>query len=241
MGILDLFAQSEPAKALKLRPKIVQKYGDPLVRQKAISQVGELECPEAVSVLLARFPVSVDPATIDAEEKDLTFRLVIAFGKSAVAPIKDFLFKTDQASSWAIRLLAELVPEAELVGCCIQLLEKIGPEYTRDPEKKIVAIHTLSERNDPRIAPALVPFLGDPADDVKMAALKALGPLKYELAREPLLELMTHPDTAQRVRTAAIAALYEGGFGVQGFREKVEALLTDPYFVDKSGLLKKRG
>ncbi len=43
------------------------------------------------------------------------------------------------------------------------------------------------------------------------------------------------------MKTAAIAALHQSGFGVQGYREKLEALLTDPYFVDKAGQVKKRG
>ena len=60
------------------------------------------------------------------------------------------------------------------------------------------------------------------------------------LAREPILALLTHPETAKRVQTAAVTALNESGFGVQGYREKVEGLLTDPYFVDKSGILKRR-
>jgi hypothetical protein len=65
--------------------------------------------------------------------------------------------------------------------------------------------------------------------------------LKYEPAREPILALLTAEETARRVQTAAIAALYDSGFGVQGYREKVESLLADPYFVDRAGIVKKRG
>ncbi len=102
-------------------------------------------------------------------------------------------------------------------------------------------IQFLIGKQDPRIAPALVPFLEDMSDDVKIAALSGLGPLKLEAAREPMLKILTAEDTAKRVQTAAITALHEGGFGVQGYRERVESLLPEPYFVDKSGLVKKRG
>jgi hypothetical protein len=43
------------------------------------------------------------------------------------------------------------------------------------------------------------------------------------------------------VQTAAIEAIARSGFGVQGYREKVESLLPEPFFVDKAGILKRRG
>jgi HEAT repeat protein len=242
VGILDMFGRGSPGeKARKLKAKVVQKYGDPTVRQKAISQLGELRTPEAVRSLMARFTVTVDPLTTDADEKEHAFELVKAFGRDAVGPVREFLEKNDAASSWALRVLEAVLPETELVGACIDTLGAVGNEYTRDPEKKVVLLHSLTGKSDERIAPALLPFLEDPSDDVKTAAIHALGPLRYEPAREPLLRLATGDETARRVQTAAIAALHESEFGVQGFREKLEARLPEPYFVDKNGLIKKRG
>ncbi|HET6980579.1 MAG TPA: HEAT repeat domain-containing protein, partial [Myxococcaceae bacterium] len=94
---------------------------------------------------------------------------------------------------------------------------------------------------DPRIAPVVLPFLEDMVDDVKIAALRALGPKTYEEAREPMLKLLTAPETARRVQTASIEAIARSGFGVQGYREKVESLLPEPFFVDKAGIMKRRG
>ena len=38
MGLFDMFGASTPAqKALKFKPKIVQKYGDPITRQGAVA------------------------------------------------------------------------------------------------------------------------------------------------------------------------------------------------------------
>jgi hypothetical protein len=240
MGIFDFFGGSGPEKALKLKPKLTQKYGDPSGRQKAIHQLGEMRFPEAVSVLLTRFTFTVDPLTTDADEKEHVFELIQGFGKDAVAPIQDFLRKSDQATSWALRLLEQLLPEPEVIGSCVDTLNHLSNHYTRDPEKKVVLLHHLTGKDDPRIAPAVLPFLEDMSDDVKIAALKALGPLKYEPAREPLLKLLTADDTARRVQTVALAALQESGFGVQGFREKVEALLVEPYVIDKAGIVVKR-
>jgi HEAT repeat protein len=241
VSILDIFGGSGPNKARKLKAKVMQKYGDPTSRQKAISQLGEMKIPEATSCLLSRFTITVEPLTTDADEKEHVFELITVRGRSAVEPVQEFLRATDSASSWAVRLLAALLPEPEMVGICVELLRQLGATYTRDPEKKIVLVHFLTGKDDPRIAPVLIPLLEDMSDDVKIAAIKALAPLRYEPARESLLTLLTAEETARRVQTAVIAALHESAFGVQGYREKVESLLSDPFFVDKSGLVKKRG
>ena len=242
MGILDIFGGGTPAqKAQRLKAKVTQKYGDPTVRQKAIQQLAELRVPEAVAVLMARFTFTVEPQTTDADEKEQTFQYLCDLGKDAVAPVGEFLRRSEHASSWALRLLSALLPEAEVIGLATAELDRLGSAYTRDPEKKVVLLNFLTGKSDERIAKAVLPFLDDHSDDVKIAALKALGPLRYEPAREPMLQLLTGEETARRVRNDALAALHESQFGVQGYREKVEALAQDPYFVDKNGLLKKRG
>lgn len=242
MGLFDFITGgSGPDKAVKLKAKVTQKYGDPLARQKALAQLAAMKIPEAVSSLMARFTITVEPLTTDADEKEQTFEYIKAMGLDAVPPVKDFLSRSEHASSWALRLLSALLPESEVIGITTELLAKLGSAYTRDPEKKVVLLNFVTGKDDPRIAPAVVPFLEDMSDDVKIAALKVLGPLKYEPAREPMLKLLTAEETARRVQTNAIVALWESEFGVQGFREKVEALISDPYFVDKSGVVKKRG
>lgn len=241
MGILNFFGGSGPDKAQKLKAKATQKYGDPSVRQKALDQLGEMDIPEAILALMGRFTVNVDPQTTDQDEKDLVLHLIQNKGEKAVAPVLEFLRRSDQASSWAIRVLGTLRPETEVVALCASYLEQISSQYTRSPEKKLVLLHFLEGKQDPKIALAATALLEDMADDVKVAAMKVLGPLKHEAAREPILAILTHGETGRRVQAAAIHALTESGFGVQGYREKVEGLLQDPYFVDKSGLVKRRG
>lgn len=241
MGIFDFLGGSGPEKALKLKSKVTQKYGDPSTRQKALQQLGEMQFPEAVSVLMHRYTITVEPLTTDADEKEHVFELVKSFGKDAVAPVTEFLRKNEQATSWALRILEALLPEAEVVTIVVEALQHLGSQYMRDPEKKVVLLHYVTGKQDARIGPAVLPHLDDMADDVKIAALKALGPQKHEPAREPILHLLTSPDTARRVQVAALEALNESGFGVQGYREKVDAVMADPFYVDGGGLVKRRG
>ncbi len=240
MGIFDFLGGSGPEKALKLKSKVTQKYGDPATRQKALQQLGEMKYPEAVSVLLQRYNITVEPLTTDADEKEHVFELVKGFGKDAVAPITEFLRKNEQATSWALRLLEALLPESEVISAAVDTLQHLGSQYMRDPEKKVVLLHYVTGKQDPRIAPSVIPHLDDMADEVKIAALKALGPQKYEPAREPILRLLTSSDTARRVQVAALEALQESGFSVQDYREKVQAVLDEPYFLDARGVVQRR-
>jgi hypothetical protein len=158
-----------------------------------------------------------------------------------VPHVVEFLKKNDTASSWALKILNEVLEVDEVIAIVTGELTRMGAEYTRDPEKKQVLLHWLEGRHDERVGPALVPFLNDMSDDVKLAAIKTLASLKYEPMREPLLTLATGDETAKRVQMACVAALAETAFPTQGFQKKIEALLADPYALDKSGVVKKRG
>jgi len=242
VGILDIFGGGKsPERATKLKAKVTQKYGGPEARQKAIQQLGEMDLPEATASLLARFTVTVEPATTDTDEKEHVFGLIRTRGEAAVEPIRAFLRRSDQASSWAMRLLRDILPADQYVTAVVEHLRQLSEAYTRDPEKKLVLLHEAESLDDSRIAPTVLPFLDDMADDVKIGGLRALGPRAYPEAREPMLKLLTAPETARRVQTAAIEAIALSGFGVQGYREKVESLLPEPFFVDKAGILKRRG
>ena len=240
MGFLD-FLSGSPEKRIKgLQKKITEKYGPPENRQKAIDQLLDMDSPAAIAALLMRFTVNAEPSITDAEEKDYTYRSILKFEEDAVEPLKAFLKKSDVATSWALKALRELLPEAEIVSICSEILTKLGPEYTRDPEKKMVLLSTLGELNDERITPVLMPFLEDPSDDVRITTAASLTRQKDERSREALLKCFVESSDRARVVGALTQALHETGFGVQGFREKVETGLPEGYFVDKAGQVKKR-
>ena len=242
MGLLSFFGGGTPAdKAQRLKAKATQKYGDAATRQKALQQLSELKHPDAVPVLMNRFTFAVDPQTTDAEEKEHVFQAICDLEKDAVAPVKAFLVRSDAASSWALKILDAVLPPDEVLQIVTEELQRLGANYTRDPEKKEVLIRFLEGKQDERIGPVLAAFLNDMSDDVKMAALKTLASVKYEPARETLLTLLVTDETAKGVQTACIATLVETGFPVTGFREKVEAKLPEGHFIDKAGVLKKRG
>jgi F0F1-type ATP synthase delta subunit len=243
MGLLnDLFGGGTPAeKAQRLKKKATEKYGDPATRQKALHQLSEIKHVDAVPVLMQRFTFAVDPQTTDAEEKQHVFETICELGADAIPHVKDFLSRSEVASSWALRIFDEVLPPEQVTALVVEQLKHLGANYTRDPEKKEVLIRSLEGKQTADLGAVLVPFVHDMSDDVKMAALKTVASLKYAPAREEVLKLLVDEETAKRVQTACVQTLMEAGFEVQGYREKVEKRLPEGYFVDKAGFVKKRG
>lgn len=241
MGLLDFLGGGTPAeKALKLKPKITQKYGDAQTRQKAIQDVTKLKSAETVPVLMQRFTFTVDPQTTDRMEKDEVFNAIVDLDEAAVPHVTDFLKANEAASSWAVKILDTVLEDDKVITVVTDELKRLGVEYTRDPEKKEVLLHYLNEKIDARIGPAVLPFLTDMSDDVKMAAVRTLVAAKEASAKEPLLQLLATDDLAKRVQTACVDALHTLGFEVGAMKDKVAGKISDPYFLDKQGFVKKK-
>jgi HEAT repeat protein len=242
MGLFDFFGGGTPAeKAQRLKPKVTQKFGEATNRQKAITEVIKLASPDAVPVLMARFTITVDPQTTDRSEKEEVFDAICAMGEAAMPHVIDFLKRNDASSSWPMKIAERVLSADKSVGIALDELARLGAEYTRDPEKKEVLLRFLSEKSDPRIGPAVLPFLHDMSDDVKMAALHAVGVTKPAEAREGLVSVFLNAETAMRVKLAALEALAAGGYDCQSQRAQLEPHLLPGWSLEKTGTLKKKG
>ena len=254
MGLLDLFGNRESreqASLKKLGQKITQKWGPAENRQKAIEQLGELGTPAALKVLCLRFTVRAEVGISDDDEKEQARAVLVAAGQKAVGPVCEFLQEQESGVAWGLRVLASLAPPEELLGTVHVLLQKLGREYTRDPEKKLVLLSWLREHPDlaslqPKGGPtrdeAVLPLLEDFVDDVRICAARALtlGP-PSDAAREALIALLLRDRDNARVRGDVLQALHDLGADVKGHRADVEALLVEPWFLDREGRVKRRG
>ena len=243
MGLFDFF--SKQSKLKRLGKRLTEKFGPPENRIKAIDVLASLGTPEALATLLMRFTISSDSRITDADEKDRAFRYLVDAGETAVVPLKDFLRQRDQVA-WPLKALSELLSPDEVLSLVLAELQRLSGEYTRDPEKRVQLIGWLLENHpeaDPRVPQTLVGFLGDMSDDVKLVTARGLAQHPWEEAREPLLTALVDPEQSARVRQELLATLAQLALGVQGHREKVEAIVAEgggQYLVDKSGVIKKR-
>ncbi len=251
MGIFDLFGSRETRQkgALrKMQQKLTERYGPPENRQKVIDQLAEMGTPAALGTLCMRFTVRSDVGITDDEEKESVRRHLVDAGAAAVAPVKEFLERQESGISWGLRALAELLPAEEVKATAVALLGRVAGQYARDPEKKLVLLSWLTEHHAPA-APAeaaaeeqaILPLLEDFTDDVRIAATRALARFGVsEAGREGLIGLLLRDRDNARVRGEVLQALHALGADVKGHRPSVEAVLVDPFFLDKEGRVKRR-
>ena len=201
MGLLELIGFGP--KLQRLQKKMMEKFGPPENRQGAIEELGEMRTEEAVSALLMRYTFRVDPGITDDDEKARVMALIVQTGQTALPAVKKFIMGRDEIS-WPLRALSDLLPEAEVVKFLVAVAHKVGTEYSRVPEKKVLLLHALMTHKAPEITPAVLPFLDDMDDEVQIAAAEVITRQQDLAGREPLIEhfLKAQESSNARVREA---------------------------------------
>jgi len=249
MAMFGLFgSREERAKSTirKLAKKITERYGPPENRQRAIEDLGEIGSPDALSTLCLRFTIRAEPGIADDEEKRLTVDILAEAGEAAIAPLERFVREQEDGVAWGLRVLARVAGEAKVLDVVVTEVARLGTIYTRDPEKKLVLLTWLKEHHSgsagAHLEDAILPLLEDFSDDVRITATRALvGVSPGERSREALIQLLLRDRDNARVRGEVLEALAALGANVKGYRPSVEALLVEPFFLDREGQVKKRG
>jgi HEAT repeat protein len=242
MGLLDMLGMGGPeAKVRRLQKKASQKFGPKENRQGAIEELGALKTEGAVEALLSRYTFRVDPGITDDDEKARVLALITQAGDVALGPVKQFIRSRDEIS-WPLRAIEALLPEAEVVKFLVEVARKIGGEYSRVPEKKVLLLHALSARRSPEIGSAVLPFLEDMDDEVQIAAAEVLVKQQDPAGREPLIQHFLKANEANnaRVREALCGLLADSGWDVKGYTPKVEAALPSGYKLDSRGKVTRK-
>lgn len=239
MGLLEMIGLGP--KVPRLQKKAMTKFGPPENRQGAIEELGELKTPEAVDALLMRYTIRVDPGITDDEEKARVLALIVQAGEAALPPVKRFILQRDEIS-WPLRALAQLLPEAEVVKFLVEVGRKVGSEYSRVPEKKVLLLHALMNHKAPEITPVVLPFLEDMDDEVQIAAAEVIARQQDPQGREPLIQhfLKAHEGSNARVREALAGILADSEWDVKGYTPKVEAALPPGYKLDSKGKVQRK-
>jgi hypothetical protein len=212
-----------------------------LVRPRTARARSRSSAAWAIDALLTRYTFRVDPGITDDDEKARVLALITQAGDVALAPVKRFISSRDEIS-WPLRALDGLLPEAEVVVFLVEVAKKIGGEYSRVPEKKVLLLHALSAHKAPEIAPAVLPVLDDMDDEVQIAAAEVIVKQQDPGGREPLIQhfLKAHEGSNARVREALSGLLADSGWDVKGYTPKVEAALPPAYKLDSKGKVVRR-
>ncbi len=208
---------------------------------ESIHYLAELGTDEALFVLLKRYDVTIQSESMDRFEKELIHDLLVEKGARAIPPIVRYL-QTSDAVTWPIQALRKITTDEKVVEAVLEVLDAEFDKDTFKPDKKARMLELLRDHDDERIAPVVVKGLKDFDETIRFGAVDCLLAQGDEVAREPLLALLTdEEEESQRIKQRIIEGFVETGWTVKGFRKAVEAMLPAEHWVDRQGRICRRG
>ena len=241
MSFLDairrFFKPTPEEKAEKLRKRVTQMFGHPEDRQYALQQLHDMGPELAPPRLIERFTCKCENGTIDADEKEMTKNYLVDLGRASVEPLKTFLRENDKDFSWPYRTLTELLSHEELVEFLVELLNSIGPEYVRDPERKEQLMLTLKSFDEEAIKLAILPYLNDDNETIRFVAADTVIAHAHPKGIEELAKRMAE-ETSQRAVTLIATAFRDNGWVVdESLREQVSQNLPSDFRLNSKGVI----
>ncbi len=242
MGLFDFFDKDKRRQRAikKASARLTNAYMQGPDRMRGADTLLEFGTDEAIYGLLKRFTIRASNGVVDEEEKEQVLAMVVGLGEKAVPPIKRFIRREDQIYQ-ALQALSTILPEDKVVQVIGEVLDEIGPDYMRNPERKLHMVQHLADIRGPETVRVLLPFLQDHDEGVRFQVIEGLRREGDEAAREPMLDAFcSEEESSLRIRKLILEVFEELGWKVKGFRGAVEALLPTGYVVEKSGKIKLR-
>lgn len=236
-AIRRFFNPTPKEKAEKLRKKIVNMYVHADDRRYCIMQIADLGPELAAEPLIERFTCRSENGTVDSEEKELVSKLLIDMGEATVVPLKKFLKNNDKFFNWPYRTLTQLISHDELVDFLKELLDSIGPEYVRDPERKEQLMLTLKSFREEKLCLSILPYLGDENETIRFVAADTVIEQAHEKGISALVDRLAAEDS-QRVLSLIATAFKEKNWHIpDDRREDVEKNLPSEFRINSKGIV----
>lgn len=256
MGFLDfLFDKDvkEQRRLQKMEKTLTHMFVQPSERSYMISQLREMGDEDAVKILLTRFRENAHNTTVDLEEKEYVYEVLVELGRLPEIDMPKMVrqYITDPtvdvrgkqfSINWPLKVLTDLMDRQEFVDFMTTLLSDLDTEYTRDPEKKQELILRARELEDEALTRQVARFLDDQNETVRFHAVETLlvhgfdevieGPLRRRLLEEDSLRITNLLVEAFSARKQWVIPEDE--------REEVERILPAGYAVHADGYIYKR-
>lgn len=232
------FKPTPEEKAEKLKAKIMNMYGQTADRRYYLEQLAALGPQLAPQNLIMRFTAHCDNGTNDAEEKELTMQLLINLGNASVEPLKKFLRTHDKDFNWPYRTLEQLISHEDLTAFVLELLNTIGPDYVRNPERKeqlMLVVKRFKDEDD--IGHAVLPYLNDDNETIRFVAADTVIVHAHDYGIEALAERFA-TESSQRVLNLISEAFRDNTWIVpEPCREAVASHLPSGMRINDKGLI----
>lgn len=234
-------------------------------RIEAIQALSAMQSPDAAAALLKRFSFSIDPSITDQEEKDLAFQGIVAAGREIELPkdsgereiaiaalekrrddvIDSVVAYCERAEqiTWPLKVLRELLEDAEYCTELVHLLERFDTEYARNVEPKVQLLKALEDNAMQEARVQVERFLDDVNETVRFHAVEATLAQGDAASVPPLVHLLEAEESI-RVKNKVAEGLLQRGFVIgSDLRATANDALrdTEGYSVDADGKVVQRG
>jgi len=195
-------------------------------RMEALQQLADMKTPDAAVALLKRFTFTIDPSITDSDEKDVALSGVLAAGKDAVPGVLEFCARAEQLT-WPLKILHELLDDAEYEEKLIELLDRFDTEYARNVDPKLQVIQALEELTSEAVREAVEPFLEDVNETVRFHAVETTFKQNNAESIAPLIKLMEAEESVRVKNKVSEGLLFRGWAIPTELREAMEKALAD--------------
>ena len=247
MGLLDFLFDSEKAEQRrlnKLEDTLTNMYVQDTERKNTIRTLRDMASDgtdEAIEVLLARFRENAPNTTMDLEEKELVYDVLVELGREphldVVGRVQSYLGNTEEKINWPLKVLKDRLGYDEMIEVVRELLETCSDGYQQNPEKKQELMLQSSELRDRELAEDLVPFLEDQNETIRFLAVDAVEHQDYDdIIEEPLRARLVEENSLRIVKKLAeLFADHPDWTIPEDEQADVEQALPEEYGIHKEG------
>lgn len=217
MGLADFFAKYKADRNQKALVRNIKRlihqdmqHEDRLQSAEFLSEEGS---DEALYGLLRRYDMSLEKSYMDQDEKSYVHDLLVAKGHRVLSPVKRFL-RDSENLAWPERILVSVLKdETQVVGVLLEVLEaERGGSDMRGP-KRASLLGLLKHYKDPRIAEAVLPFLDDFDETVRLTAVEVLDVEGDNKVIVPLVTLLaSQEEESFRVKRRVVDTFVKQGW-----------------------------
>lgn len=247
MGFLDFLfdkEQAEKNKIAKLQKSVTNMYVQPQERQFIMQQLRDIGTDDAVRALISRFNESSPNTTVDLEEKQWVYDVLVDMSRKSPPVqkiVEDHVRRADAKINWPIKVLEDLKGFNEMADFLRELLEPLGTEYVRDPEKKQEVILRAAEYKTEELASEVARFLEDANETVRFLAVDTVLAMGFDVVVAPLVQCAVDEES-HRVLQKIAEGLSEHPEWIiaEADRTSLAAVLPDEYAIHHDGFVYKR-
>jgi hypothetical protein len=214
----------------RARKKALNKLAQSPERWAAMEKLRGEGSEESLLTLCRRFAITSTKLVEDQQEKEWVVETLTAKGDAALPALRTYLAEAE-GLAYPLRVLEGIARGPQVLEIIDGILAKEPPEYTRDPGKKVDVLNFLGEHtsiSDADAVTRVLPYLADYDENVRYAAVTAIGLRPTPDAAAPLVNALLRPEEeSRRLKLRIGEVLADADLDLAGRKDEVATLFDD--------------